>query len=88
VSGPNAVTLVWDPVKAPDLAGYIVLRQTGTSETIQELTPKPITQLQYEDTTAQTGQKYKYWVVAVDTAGNRGPRSNEVNVDRVPSTGK
>lgn len=88
VSSPTAVTLVWDAVTAPDLAGYLVLRVTGTSETVQELTPKPITSLQFEDSTAQAGQSYSYWVVAVDTAGNRSPRSNGQNVNRVPSSGK
>lgn len=87
VSGPTSVTLVWEPVKATDLAGYIVLRSTAPSETLQELTPKPITQLQFEDTTAQPGQRYWYYVVAVDTAGNRGPLSNRAPVG-VPSSGK
>ena len=88
VSGPTAVTLVWDAVTAPDLAGYLVLRVTGTNETVQDLTPKPITSLQFEDSTAQAGQRYSYWVVAVDTAGNRSPRSTGQTVNRVPSTGK
>jgi len=88
VSGPDAVTLVWNAVTAPDLAGYIVLRATGASETLQELTPKPITQLQFPDTTAQAGQRYVYYVVAVDTSGNRGPQSNRVQIDRFTSTGK
>ena len=88
VSGPNEVTLVWDAVTAPDLAGYIVLRSTAPSEEVQELTPKPITLLQFPDSTARTGQRYTYYVVAVDNAGNRGPRSNGVTVDRFTSTGK
>jgi hypothetical protein len=88
VSGPTEVTLVWDGVTAADLAGYIVLRITGNSETVEELTPKPITQMQFPDTTARAGQRYTYYVVAVDTAGNRSLRSNGVTVDRLPSTGK
>lgn len=82
VSSPEYVTLVWEPVVAADLAGYIVLRSTGTSTTVQDLTPKPIIQLQFQDTTTQAGQRYVYYVVAVDNAGNRGPRSNSVIVDR------
>jgi fibronectin type 3 domain-containing protein len=88
VSGTEAVTLVWDAVTAADLAGYIVLRVTGNSETVEELTPKPITQTQFPDTTTRAGQRYDYYVVAVDTAGNRGPRSNVATVNRLPSTGK
>ena len=48
----------------------------------------PITQQQFPDTTARAGQRYTYYVVAVDNAGNRGLRSNGVNVDRFTSTGK
>lgn len=88
VVGPDAVTLVWDAVTASDLAGYIVLRATGASETLQELTPTPITPLQFADTTARAGQRYVYYVVAVDTAGNRGPRSAGVTVERFTFTGK
>jgi hypothetical protein len=88
VSGPNEVTLVWNAVTVPDLAGYIVLRSTALGETLQELTPKPITQLQFPDTTARAGQRYTYWVVAVDNAGNRSLRSNGQVVDRVPTSGK
>jgi hypothetical protein len=88
VPGTNDVTLVWDPVTAADLAGYIVLRSTGASETLQELTPTPITQVQFPDTTVRAGQRYVYYVVAVDKAGNRGPRSIGVAIERLPSTGK
>jgi fibronectin type 3 domain-containing protein len=86
VSG-DEVTLVWNAVEAADLAGYIVLRSTAPSETLQELTPTPITQLQFKDTTAQAGQRYVYYVVAVDNAGNRSQRSNPANVG-LPSSGK
>jgi hypothetical protein len=88
VVGPDAVTLVWNAVTAPDLDGYMVLRATGASETLQELTPRPITPLQFSDTTARAGRRYVYYVVAVDTAGNRGPRSSGVTVDRFTFTGK
>lgn len=88
VLGTETVTLVWDAVSAADLAGYIVLRATGASETLQELTPKPIAALQFADTTVRAGQRYIYYVVAVDTAGNRGPRSAPVNVERFTFSGK
>lgn len=88
VAGTDTVTLVWDAVTAPDLAGYIVLRGTAGSETLQELTPKPISLLQFSDTTTRAGQRYIYYVVAVDTAGNRGPRSVGVPVERFTFTGK
>jgi hypothetical protein len=87
-SGPDEVTLVWNAVTAADLAGYIVLRSTSPSETLQELTPTPISPLQFRDTTARAGQRYIYYVVAVDSAGNRGPRSIGAPIDRLPSSGK
>jgi len=73
------VTLLWDQVSAADLAGYLVLRAEGTSDTVQELTPKPIASLQYVDNTVRAGVRYVYFVVAVDAAGNRSPRSNPAN---------
>lgn len=88
VSSPDVVRLVWEPVEAPDLAGYLVLRITGTSEVVEELTPKPITQVNFSDATTRAGQTYVYHVVAVDTAGNRGLRSTGVRVDRFIPAGK
>jgi len=88
VSGPDGVTLVWDAVTAVDLAGYLVLRGEGAGETLQALTPKPITSLQYADTTLRAGQRYVFAIVAVDTAGNRGPESNRVTIDRLTPTGR
>lgn len=79
VSEPDVVTLLWDQVSAADLAGYLVLRAEGASETVQQLTPKPITSLQYEDATVRAGVPYVYFVVAVDAAGNRSPRSNRAS---------
>ncbi len=79
VSDPDGVTLLWDQVSAADLAGYLVLRAEGTSDTVQELTPKPIASLQYVDNTVRAGVRYVYFVVAVDAAGNRSPRSNPAN---------
>jgi hypothetical protein len=88
VSGPLAVTLVWDAVTAPDLAGYLVLRANSETEEPQALTPKPIPQARFEDATARAGQRYVYYVVAVDAAGNRSPRSNGVIVERFVLAGK
>jgi len=88
VSGPDGVTLVWDAVIAADLAGYLVLRGEGAGETLQQLTPKPISSLQFADATGQPGRRYVYVVVAVDTAGNRSPQSNRVAVDRLTTTGR
>ncbi len=79
VFDPDGVTLLWDQVSATDLAGYLVLRQEGASETVQQLTPKPITSLQFVDTIVRAGVRYVYFVVAVDASGNQSPRSNPAN---------
>jgi len=79
VSDPDGVTLLWEPVPAADLAGYLVLRAEGTSETVQELTPKPIASVQFVDNTVRAGVRYVYYVVAVDASGNRSPRSVPAN---------
>jgi len=87
VSGPDGVSLLWDAVTATDLGGYLVLRAEGTAEA-RQLTPKPVTSQQFLDTTAQTGVRYMYFVVAVDTTGNQGPRSEGVAVQRFLPAGR
>lgn len=76
----GSIDLTWDPVVAADLAGYLVLRGEGASETLQPLTPTPLTATAFKDTTARAGVRYIYAVVAVDTAkpANRSKESNRV----------
>lgn len=70
------VRLLWDPVEAPDLAGYLVLRAEGTSA------PAPLSARPTQDTFATDrppvrGRRYRYTVVAIDAAGNRSAPSPE-----------
>jgi hypothetical protein len=88
ISGAAAVTLLWEAVEAADLAGYLVLRSEGASETLQQLTPDPITTLQWQDTTMRSGVRYVYFVVAVDATGNRSERSAGRTIERFTFTGK
>ena len=86
VASEGALSLIWDAVDAPDLAGYLVLRGDAPGETLaplDELRPlfaTPITETTYRDTTAEAGRRYVYAVVAVDTASppNRSAESNRV----------
>ncbi len=83
VPGNGAIDLSWEPDTEPDLAGYIVYRQTiaadGTlSAAPTRLTPSLIPAPAYSDLTAQPGQTYSYRVVAVDSAGNQSGASAEV----------
>ncbi len=76
----GAVRLVWDPVEAPDLAGYKVYRTEGTG--IEQLRPigtipltsQLLTATNYRDTGVNPGISYYYEVVSVDKIGNESTR--------------
>ena len=77
----GAVRLVWNPVEAPDLAGYKVYRTEGTG--IEQLRPVgtiPLTPVvlltatNYRDTGVDRGISYYYEVVSVDKTGNESAR--------------
>jgi len=68
VAGPGTINLSWDGSTAPDLAGYLVLRGEAPGDTLQPLTPAPITATNFEDKTAKPGVRYAYAIVAVDKA--------------------
>jgi hypothetical protein len=72
------VQLLWTPVAAPDLAGYLVLRSDDGGAPAA-ITPAPLTEPSYTDTSVRTGVHYVYTVVAVDAAGNRSGPSNAVD---------
>jgi hypothetical protein len=67
----GAVNLVWEPNGEPDLAGYLILRGEGEGATLQPLTPQPIKDANYRDTSVKAGVRYIYAVVAVDQAQPR-----------------
>jgi len=71
------IQLKWNAVDAPDLAGYLVLRGAGAAE-LQPLTASAVADTSFDDTTTTAGVKYVYVVIAVDKAGNRSARSNQV----------
>ncbi len=50
------------------LVGYLVLRGVAPSWKLERLTPEPIRETTYRDTTAKPGVRYAYAVVAVDSA--------------------
>lgn len=65
---PGAINLIWDANKEPDLAGYVVLRGEAPGDTLRALTPAPIGETSYRDTTVKPGVRYVYAIVAVDKA--------------------
>lgn len=80
VAGPGTINLGWDANTEADLAGYLVLRGEAPGDTLQPLTPAPITGTSYEDKTARPGVRYAYAIVAVDKAStpNRSAPSARV----------
>ena len=79
VGSEGGVSLIWEPVTAPDLAGYLVLRGVE-GEALKPVMAAPVTESTYRDTTTQAGVMYIYAVVAVDkaTPSNASPESNRV----------
>jgi hypothetical protein len=78
VASTGAINLIWDANTEPDLAGYVVLRGEAPGDKLQALTPAPIRDTTFRDTTAQPGIRYVYAIVAVDraTPPNMSPQSN------------
>lgn len=68
VAAPEGVSLSWNANTEADLAGYVVLRAEAPGETLQPLTPQPISEPTYRDTAVQSGVRYVYAIVAVDKA--------------------
>jgi hypothetical protein len=78
VAASGAISLIWNPSPAPDLAGYLVLRGEGAGATLSPLMTDPIAATTYTDANVRPGTLYVYAVIAVDKAGNRSPESNKV----------
>jgi len=78
IAGAGVINLIWDANTETDLAGYIVLRGEAPGDTLQAITPAPVTTPTYRDETVKPGTRYVYAVVAVDRAvpQNVSPQSN------------
>ena len=74
------MNLIWDANTEADLGGYLVLRGEAPGDTLQPLTPQPIHETSFRDTTARPGVRYSYAIVAVDraTPPNRSALSAKV----------
>ena len=74
----GAIELVWDAGSEPDLAGYTILRAEAPGDTLRPLTPAPLRETTFRDSTVKSGVRYVYAIVAVDRAGNASPQSARV----------
>ncbi|MCC7417444.1 MAG: hypothetical protein IT176_09925 [Acidobacteria bacterium] len=73
VASEGGISLIWDPNRERDLAGYVVMRGAPGSP-LEPMTPAPIQATTFNDP-VPAGVPYVYAIVAVDTAGNRSPES-------------
>ena len=71
IGSEGAISLIWEGVTAPDLAGYVVMRGDGPDAPLLPLFDEPIRETSFRDATAKPGVRYTYAVVAVDTAVRR-----------------
>jgi hypothetical protein len=67
VASEGGITLIWEPIADPDIGGYLVLRREPGSATLRQLNDRPVREARYRDTTVQSGARYLYSVVAVDS---------------------
>jgi hypothetical protein len=81
VASEGAINLIWEANTEGDLAGYIVLRGPAVEGgKLVPITPSPIKETTFRDTTVRAGVRYAYVVLAVDTATpqNVSAQSNKV----------
>lgn len=68
VTSEAGVSLIWEPNTEKDLSGYLVLRGETGAQNLTPITPGPVRDTTYRDTTVKSGASYDYVVVAVDDA--------------------
>jgi len=80
VAATGTMNLGWDANTESDLGGYLILRGEAPGDTLQPLTPAPITATSYEDKSVKPGVRYVYAIIAVDKASppNRSAPSARV----------
>ncbi|MBX3056296.1 MAG: alpha amylase N-terminal ig-like domain-containing protein [Anaerolineae bacterium] len=79
-----SVSLSWDAVSDPDVAGYELYRQNVAVPGYQRIAQMFGNVTSYEDTDVVTGETYDYYVLAFDTSFNRADPSNVVQATAVP----
>lgn len=68
----NTVNIQWDPVEAPDMVGYHVLRSGRFDGEYQYLTEKnkPLSESGYQELSPDNRRIFYYKIASADTAGN------------------
>ena len=62
----SAIDLLWEPSPDVDVWGYVILRGAPGDDTLQPLNAVPVIETNFTDTTAASGTRYVYAVLAVD----------------------
>jgi uncharacterized protein len=73
-SGGSVITLLWDPGREADLAGYKVWRRDAGRGEWTLLTAAPVAGNAYTDAAAAKGIRYEYAVSSLDASGNESAR--------------
>ncbi len=79
-----SVSLSWDAVSDPDVAGYELYRQNVAAPGYERIAQLFGNVTSYEDTAVTTGETYEYYVLAFDTSFNRADPSNVVQATAEP----
>jgi hypothetical protein len=73
-----SVNLGWNADNSPNVAGYNVLRRTGTSGTFSQINTTLVAGTTYTDTSVTDGQTYYYETTAVNSSGAQSAPSTPV----------
>src|SRR5262249_12114979 len=79
---PGRVALFWVPNTETDVVGYDLYRSTDPNVPKAQwlkLTPQLYTKTTFQDENVENGKTYYYYLVAVDSAGNRSDDSQVVS---------
>jgi chitodextrinase len=80
-SGPNSVSLTWQPNTEPDLAGYSVFQD------LAKITQSLLTATSYTVNGLTAGTTYTFQVTATDTSGNESAKSSAITfIKQLPPT--
>lgn len=78
-SDSKVVVLTWNAVSSANLSGYAIYRGVDLKQPFMRQNPAPNVATSFTDTTVTDGVTYYYRVRALNTLGQRGPRSETVS---------
>lgn len=77
----------WEAGGEKDLAGYEVWRREDTEEKYWLLTPQPVLENTFTDTSVAKGKRYYYAICARDKSGNASDKT-EVLIESLKEDGR